>query len=43
MASPYAGIPVDLGARIVQGVSPETEGLSGLIPLALPETILYER
>ena len=30
IASPFVGVPVDLGARIVQG-SLETEGLSGQI------------
>ena len=41
MLSPFVGFPVDLGARIVQGLS--DRGSFGTDPLALPENILYER
>ena len=44
MVSPFVGIPVDLGARIVQGsLRRQRVFRDRSDPLALPEDILYER
>ena len=41
MATPFVGVPLDLGARVIKYLS---DRLSfGTNPLALPENILYER
>ena len=44
IASPFEGVPMDLGARIVQGsLRRQRVFRDRSDPLALPENILYER